>query len=100
MPVVTGDELSDEKSQKYLRKGTLKIARLRPPLLDSFYQDDPLTRALLLDYLWVHGVASSDGGVMNSGDRAWRFAGNREGLRENGVASRNKEFTEVLLVYL
>jgi hypothetical protein len=45
-------------------------------------------------------VASSDGGVMNSGDRAWLFAGNRGGLRENGVASRNKEFTEVFLVYL
>jgi hypothetical protein len=82
------------------RKGTVKFDRLSTPFLDSFYQNDPETHALLVDYLRVHGVASSDGGVMISSDRAWQVAGNREGLRENGVASRNKEFTEVFLVYL
>jgi hypothetical protein len=33
------------------RKGTVEFARLSTPFLDSFYQNDPHTPALLMDYL-------------------------------------------------
>jgi hypothetical protein len=55
--VTAGDELSGEKSQKYVRKGTLKFARLRMPLLDSFYQDGLHESANLLSFIPDLGVA-------------------------------------------
>jgi hypothetical protein len=33
------------------RKGTVEFARLSTPFIDSFYQNDPHTHALLMDYL-------------------------------------------------
>jgi hypothetical protein len=33
------------------RKGTVEFARLSTPFIDSFYQNDPHTHALLVDYL-------------------------------------------------
>jgi hypothetical protein len=55
--VTARDELSGEKSQKYLRKGTLKFARLRTPLLGSFYQDGLHESANLLSFIPDLGVA-------------------------------------------
>jgi hypothetical protein len=58
---LVGDELTDMISGEHRRKGTLEFGRLSTPFLDSFYQNDPHARALLMDYLSVPGVASSDG---------------------------------------
>jgi hypothetical protein len=46
-------------------KGTAKIGRSRPPLLDSLLGEDQLNKALLLSYSLASGVVSVDG------KRAW-----------------------------
>jgi hypothetical protein len=48
-------------------------------LLDSFYQNDQWTRALLAIYLIDTGVASIDGNVMNSGEVLQMIVGDWEG---------------------
>jgi hypothetical protein len=73
------DELSDEKSGDHLRKGTPKFSKLSTPLLDSFHQIDPHTPALLVDYLWVPRVASSDELKLDPGGVCVVVAKNMEG---------------------
>jgi hypothetical protein len=63
---MVGVELVDMISGELRRKGTDEFFRLSKPFLDSFYQMDPQTHALLMDYLWVPRVVSSDGFMMNS----------------------------------
>jgi hypothetical protein len=65
---MVGVELMDMISGEHRRKGTSEFFRLSKPSLDSFYQIDPRTHALLMDYLWVPRVVSSDEFMMNSGE--------------------------------
>jgi hypothetical protein len=60
-------------------KGVPKFARLVRPLLDSFYQNDQQTLALLVDYLWVPRVASSDELKLDTGGVCEVVAKNMEG---------------------
>jgi hypothetical protein len=57
---MVGVALTDMISGEHRWKGTLEFDRLSTSFLDSLYQDDPHTRALLMDYLWVPRVASTD----------------------------------------
>jgi hypothetical protein len=61
MPVVAGVELSDEKSEDHLRKGTPKFSQLSTPLLDSLILDDLRDVTELLAH-------SMDSGVVGRGD--------------------------------
>jgi hypothetical protein len=76
------------------------FARLRTPFLDSFYQNDPHTSALLVDYLWVPGVASSDEFILDTSGYCELVARDRERTREIGMVEINKFSTAVLLVVL
>jgi hypothetical protein len=51
-----------EDSNEHRLKGTSKIGRLRPPLLDSFGQDAPFVEADLQSLTARPRVTSSDGG--------------------------------------
>jgi hypothetical protein len=51
-----------EDSDEHRWKGTTKIGRLRPPLLDSFGQDAPFVKADLQSLTARPRVTSSDGG--------------------------------------
>jgi hypothetical protein len=64
---MVGVEHGVTNSGEHRRKGTVDFARLRTPFLDSFYQNDPHTQALLVGYLWVPGVASSGEFMLDTG---------------------------------
>jgi hypothetical protein len=66
MPVVIGDELSDEKSEDHLRKGMLKFSQLSTPLLDSLILDDLGDVAELLAHSRDSGVVGMGESLMNA----------------------------------
>jgi hypothetical protein len=76
---VVGDELTDMISGEHQRRGTLEFVRLSMPFLDSCYQDDPHTRALLTDYLSVPRVAYTDGFFHDAGQMLRGVVRDREG---------------------
>jgi hypothetical protein len=76
------------------------FTRLRTLFLDSFYQNDPHTSALLVDYLWVPGVASSDEFILDTSGYCELVARDRERTREIGMVEINKVSTAVLVVVL
>jgi hypothetical protein len=65
-------------------KGMPKFARLVTPLI--LYRDDQQTRVLLVDYILVLGVASTDGVMLDTSGDCQMVARDREGMGENGMA--------------
>jgi hypothetical protein len=64
-------------------KGMPKFARLVRPLLESFYQNDQPTLALLVNYELVHGVTSTVGEYQRLGESVF-------GRGEFGAERRKK----------
>ena len=88
-------ELAD--TGEVLRKGSIKLGRLKKLLLDSWLEDDQHDQALILDQTADAEVASSAGFLIDSGEVLLRMARDWMGWRGNGWASRNRGSRALLL---
>jgi hypothetical protein len=67
-PGMVGDDGEVEFSGEPEWKGTVDFVRLSTPILDSFYQNNPHTHALLMNYLLVLWVTPTVGDDRRRGD--------------------------------
>jgi hypothetical protein len=97
---MVGDVCLIKKPAEHRRKGTTNNWLLRPPLLDSFFLDDQIVKALLPSHSMYLGMGSNVGSSESTYQRTSAIEEDTERVREIGGAKRIRVTTVVLLEVL